>query len=106
MRFYITGHTGFKGAWLTQVLVSQGHSVSGQSLDPVDGSLFELAHLSELFEFDYRTDIRDAQATLEALTQAEPDVVVHLAAQPLVRASYDNPGETFSTNAALLRARG
>ena len=72
--------------------------MSGQSLDPVDGSLFELAHLSELFEFDHRTDIRDAQATLEALTQAEPDVVVHLAAQPLVRASYENPGETFSTN--------
>ncbi len=98
MHYYITGHTGFKGAWLTQILVSQGHSVSGQSLDPIDGSLFDLAHLGELVEFDHRIDIRDAQATQTAMTQAQPDVVIHLAAQPLVRASYEDPKETFSTN--------
>jgi len=98
MHYYITGHTGFKGAWLTQILVSQGHSVSGQSLDPIDGSLFDLAHLGELVEFDHRIDIRDAQATKTAMTQAQPDVVIHLAAQPLVRASYEDPKETFSTN--------
>jgi CDP-glucose 4,6-dehydratase len=98
MRYYITGHTGFKGAWLTQILVAQGHVVSGQSLDPVDGSLFELAGLSELLEHDHRIDIRDAAATQAALTRAKPDAVIHMAAQPLVRASYEEPQETYSTN--------
>jgi len=98
MRYYITGHTGFKGAWLTQILVAQGHAVSGQSLDPIDGSLFELAGLSELLEHDHRIDIRDAAATQAALALAKPDVVIHLAAQPLVRASYEDPQETYSTN--------
>lgn len=98
MRYYITGHTGFKGAWLTQILVGQGHSVSGQSLDPQIGSLFATANLSELIDHDNRIDIRDANATRAALLAAQPDVVIHLAAQPLVRVSYENPQETFSTN--------
>jgi len=98
VRYYITGHTGFKGAWLTQILVALGHSVSGQSLNPIKGSLFELAGLSELVEQDNRIDIRDAAATQAALIRAKPDVVIHLAAQPLVRASYEDPQETYSTN--------
>lgn len=98
MHYYITGHTGFKGAWLTQMLVAQGHTVSGQSLDPLPGSLFERAQLYDLFEHDNRVDIRDADATREGLIKAKPDVVIHMAAQPLVRASYENPRETFTTN--------
>lgn len=98
MHYFVTGHTGFKGAWLVQMLRTQGHVVSGQSLDPVAGSLFETANLAAVLEHDFRIDIRDAETTLEAITTARPDVVMHLAAQPLVRASYENPQETYSTN--------
>lgn len=80
------------------MLRERGHSVSGQSLDPLPGSLFETADLSNWLEHDFRIDIRDSDATLQAMAEAQPDVVIHLAAQPLVRASYLNPGDTFSTN--------
>ena len=76
----------------------RGHQVSGQSLDPVTGALFETAGLEAVLEHDFRVDIRDAQATREAMATASPDIVMHLAAQPLVRASYENPQETYSTN--------
>lgn len=98
MHYYITGHTGFKGSWLTQMLRERGDTVSGQSLDPLPGSLFETAGLSAGLEYDFRIDIRDSEATAMAMAKSEPDVVIHLAAQPLVRASYLNPKETFSTN--------
>lgn len=80
------------------MLVAQGHTVSGQSLDPFPGSLFERAQLADILELDNRIDIRDVDATRAALISAKPDVVIHLAAQPLVRTSYENPRETFSTN--------
>ena len=80
------------------MLNMRGHTVSGQSLDPLPGSLFETAQLSSLVEHDFRIDIRDTEATRRAILTAQPDVVVHLAAQPLVRASYQDPEETFSTN--------
>jgi CDP-glucose 4,6-dehydratase len=99
MHYYVTGHTGFKGAWLTQLLLARGHSVSGQSLDPVAGSLFETAGLDTALEQDFRVDIRDAGATRSAMATASPDIVIHLAAQPLVRASYEDPRRTFTTNA-------
>jgi CDP-glucose 4,6-dehydratase len=98
MRYYVTGHTGFKGAWLIQLLHASGHLVSGQSVDPLRGSLFERAHLHEVLQDDFRIDIRDALATRTAMISARPDVVIHLAAQPLVRTSYDDPLRTFSTN--------
>lgn len=72
--------------------------MSGQSLDPLPGSLFEKAQLSKLIEIDSRIDIRDAIATRSALVNAQPDVVIHLAAQSLVRESYANPRDTFATN--------
>jgi CDP-glucose 4,6-dehydratase len=99
MHYFVTGHTGFKGAWLIQLLKARGHEVSGQSLDPADGALFEVAGLEAALQHDFRVDIRDADATRIAVATAEPDVVIHLAAQPLVRASYDDPRGTFTTNA-------
>ena len=98
MHYLVTGHTGFKGAWLTMLLAEQGHRVSGLSLDPLAGSLYENARLGELVETDARIDIRDAQATAATIIAIAPDVVFHLAAQPLVRQSYAQPRETFETN--------
>lgn len=98
MHYLITGHTGFKGAWLTLLLKQKGHQVSGISLDPEAGALFEIAGLDKDLEHDFRLDIRDAKATARAVQQISPDVVFHLAAQPLVRESYLEPRLTFETN--------
>ena len=99
MHYLVTGHTGFKGSWLTLLLLQRGHSVSGLSIDVASGGLFERAGLAELLVNDHRVDIRDAAATATAIQSTAPDVVVHLAAQPLVRESYKDPRTTFETNA-------
>ena len=99
MHYLITGHTGFKGAWLSIWLQSQGHSVSGISLDPIPGSLYEIAGVSDLVTNDMRIDIRDFSAIKAAIISTSPDVVIHMAAQPLVRESYKDPRTTFETNA-------
>ncbi|OBK25473.1 CDP-glucose 4,6-dehydratase [Mycobacterium asiaticum] len=99
MHYLITGHTGFKGPWLALLLLSRGHRVSGLALDPPDGSLFDRARLPEQLQTDHRIDIRDAEATTAAIQDTAPDVVVHLAAQSLVRESYRNPRFTYETNA-------
>ncbi len=98
MHYLVTGHTGFKGAWLVQMLHQRGDQVSGLALDPVDGALFTGARVGELLAGDYRADIRDAGATAAAVAAAAPDVVIHLAAQPLVRESYRDPRTTWDTN--------
>jgi CDP-glucose 4,6-dehydratase len=98
MRYLVTGHTGFKGAWLALMLTRQGHTVSGLALEPAQGSLYERARISELLLHDLRVDIRDGAATLAALAAVEPEVVLHLAAQPLVRESYRDPRYTYETN--------
>lgn len=98
MHYLITGHTGFKGAWLVQVLVAAGHRVSGLALDPTTGALFDRARLHELLAHDLRVDIRDAAATASAVADVAPDVVIHLAAQALVRESYRDPRTTWETN--------
>jgi len=98
MHYLVTGHTGFKGSWLTLLLAGRGHTVSGLALDPVPDGLFERARLSDLIENDLRVDIRDAAATAQAILAVSPDVVIHMAAQPLVRESYRIPRETFETN--------
>jgi CDP-glucose 4,6-dehydratase len=98
MHYLITGHTGFKGAWLTLMLRSAGHQVSGLALDPEPGSLFEEAHLADFLEFDIRSDIRDFESLKAGFSAAQPDAVFHLAAQPLVRESYLFPRETMETN--------
>lgn len=99
MHYLVTGHTGFKGAWLALMLIERGHTVSGLALEPVAGSLYERTRLSELLRHDLRVDIRDPDATREAVAEARPDVVLHLAAQALVRESYRDPRYTYETNA-------
>jgi len=99
MHYLITGHTGFKGSWLALWLNSLGHEVSGISLDPIPNSLFDRANVSESLQNDFRIDIRNSDEVMSALSQVNPDVVFHMAAQPLVRESYADPRYTFETNA-------
>lgn len=94
----ITGHTGFKGSWLIAMLHHQGAKVSGIALDPVTGGTFEKAALHELLAHDIRLDIRDSVELKAAFQRLSPDAVIHLAAQPLVLASYEKPSETYETN--------
>jgi CDP-glucose 4,6-dehydratase len=96
MHYLITGHTGFKGAWLSVMLKSLGQQVSGVSLAPEGNSIFELSHLSEIFEQNIYQDIRTLKSS--DLPKMNVDVVIHLAAQSLVKASYNSPIETFQTN--------
>jgi len=98
MRYLITGHTGFKGAWLSLMLHREGHEVVGIALDPLPGSLYERASIAELVMEDHRIDLRDQGLFAAAVQDSAPDVVVHMAAQPLVRYSYRHPRETFETN--------
>lgn len=98
MHFLVTGHTGFKGAWLTVLLKQRGHEVSGVSLIPPEDSLFTQANLVEFMKFDVRCDIRDSEKLQVEFEKINPDIVLHLAAQSLVRKSYQNPMETFETN--------
>ncbi len=98
MHFLITGHTGFKGSWLSLMLHMQGHTVSGLSLDPLRYSLFNQADLMKIFKNDLRIDIRDISTVKREIKHIEPDVIIHLAAQPLVRESYRIPVETFEIN--------
>lgn len=98
MHYLITGHTGFKGAWLTLMLLQQGHKVSGFALDPEPGSLFETAIEPGELENDFRGDIRNQELVLDSFSSVDADVLIHLAAQPLVRRSYRDPRETFETN--------
>jgi CDP-glucose 4,6-dehydratase len=94
----ITGHTGFKGGWLTIWLNRMGCKVTGLSLTPAtQPALFELANISGLCE-NYFCDIRDAHKLTSVFDQVRPEIVFHLAAQALVRESYKDPLETFSTN--------
>lgn len=95
----VTGHTGFKGSWLTLLLANTGAEVSGLALDPpTDPSLFDLAQVGAVMANDFRGDIRDCGLLEQALEQSNPDVVIHLAAQPLVRAAYADPFGTFEVN--------
>jgi CDP-glucose 4,6-dehydratase len=94
----VTGHTGFKGSWLSAWLSHLGAHVTGIALDvPTEPSHFEAANLSLLMR-DVRVDIRDGDALATALKEAKPDFVFHLAAQPLVRRAYADPVETWQTN--------
>lgn len=107
-RVLVTGHTGFKGAWLARWLQLLGAQVSGLALAPAyQPNLFELAKLDE--ELDSRVgDVRNLDFVQRVVSEVNPEVVFHLAAQPLVRRSYREPLETFSTNvmgtASLLEA--
>lgn len=94
----VTGHTGFKGAWLSLWLDALGARVTGLSdAVPTEPSLFELARVQSTVQ-DARVDVRDPVAVGEAVLEAAPDVVLHLAAQPLVRRSFVAPAETYAVN--------
>lgn len=97
-RVFITGHTGFKGSWLTLWLVAMGAKVKGYALlPPTTPSLFETIQLED--DIDHQIgDVRDLSLLRESLQSFEPEIVIHMAAQPLVRYSYDAPVETYSTN--------
>jgi CDP-glucose 4,6-dehydratase len=95
----LTGHTGFKGGWLAAWLHEMGARVHGYALEP-DGSpaLFDVARVDRSLASDVRADVRDAARLVAAFEAARPAVVFHLAAQPIVRASYADPLGTFATN--------
>jgi CDP-glucose 4,6-dehydratase len=96
---FVTGHTGFKGSWLSMWLLSLGAKVHGYSLTPQPHEkLFDQLNLGARLESDNRHDIRDAESLQKALYRCEPDFVFHLAAQPLVRLSYERPRDTFEVN--------
>jgi len=97
-RVFLTGHTGFKGSWLALWLQSLGARVTGFSdAVPTEPSLFELARVGEGME-SVSGDVRDAEAVAAALAACRPEVVIHMAAQPMVRRSFLEPRATYETN--------
>jgi len=95
----LTGHTGFKGSWLSEWLLSLGAKVHGIALNPqVDQPLFDMLSLTNRLESDSRFDIRDLDTLVWEIKKIKPTFIFHLAAQALVRLSYTTPVETFSTN--------
>ena len=97
-RVFLTGHTGFKGGWLSLWLQQLGAEVTGYALEaPTTPSLFEVASVARGM-VSIIGDVRDGEALKRAMAQARPEIVIHMAAQPLVRYSYVNPVETYATN--------
>jgi len=97
-RVFLTGHTGFKGSWLSLWLVSLGVNVKGYALSPpTSPSLFNEAKVDSIIDSQIG-DIRDQDALHESMTEFNPDILIHMAAQPLVRYSYDAPIETYEVN--------
>ncbi len=96
---FLTGHTGFKGGWLSIWLEQLGARVHGYSLQPpTEPSLFEAAGVEDVLASHTIGDVRDRDALSSAMASAEPQLIFHMAAQPLVRYSYSEPVETYSTN--------
>jgi len=97
-KVFLTGHTGFKGSWLSVWLEGLGADVTGFALaPPTSPSLFELAGLSKRMR-SVLGDVRDLRAIEKALAESSPEIVIHMAAQPLVRLSYEDPLLTYATN--------
>jgi CDP-glucose 4,6-dehydratase len=98
-RVLVTGHTGFKGSWLALWLHDLGAKVAGYALDPYsEKDNFVLSHVGAKIAADVRADIRDRKTLHDVFTKHRPEVVFHLAAQPLVRLSYERPVETYEVN--------
>lgn len=98
-RVFLTGHTGFKGGWLSLWLASMGAKVAGYALAPnTTPNYFEVAEVQGDLEQSHIADIRDLEKLQKAMADARPEIVIHMAAQPLVRYSYANPVETYATN--------
>jgi CDP-glucose 4,6-dehydratase len=97
-RVFLTGHTGFKGSWLSLWLVSLGAKVKGYALNPpTSPSLFNEAKIDLILK-SHIADIRDQDTLYESMTSFNPDILIHMAAQPLVKYSYDKPIETYEVN--------
>lgn len=97
-KVFVTGHTGFKGSWLCKMLANAGAEVTGYSLNPpTEPSLFEIVDIEQDIH-SVIGDIRDYQRLKKAFDEAQPEIVLHLAAQPIVRDSYKNPVYTYETN--------
>lgn len=97
-KVFITGHTGFKGSWLCRMLVNAGADITGYSLEaPTEPSLFKIAHIENDIN-SVTGDIRDYDSLKKAFDEAQPEIVFHLAAQPIVRDSYKVPAYTYETN--------
>jgi len=97
-RVFLTGHSGFKGSWLSLWLQNMGATVKGYALEPdTHPSLFQVAGVAAGMESEIG-DIRDLEALGDSIGRFQPDTVIHMAAQPLVRLSYDQPVETYAMN--------
>ena len=97
-KVFVTGHTGFKGSWLSLWLTHMGAEVKGFSLKPpTTPSLFEVANVANGIDSEIG-DIRDRDSIYKSIVEFNPEVLIHMAAQPLVRLSYDEPVETYATN--------
>lgn len=97
-KVFVTGHTGFKGSWLCKILIMAGADVMGYSLEaPTDPNLFSLLKLEKKIK-SVKGDIRDLKKLSESLESFRPEIVIHLAAQPIVRESYKDPVYTYETN--------
>jgi CDP-glucose 4,6-dehydratase len=97
-KVFVTGHTGFKGSWLCALLDMLGADATGYALDPpTDPAMFTLAGLERLIR-SVHGDVRDLPRLADAVRAARPEVVIHMAAQPIVRESYKRPAETYETN--------
>jgi len=94
----ITGHTGFKGSWLTKILLDAGASVIGYSLEPEEESLFNLLELDKKIYKHIIADVRSLTTLMMTFERERPEIVFHLAAQPIVRTSYEDPVYTYETN--------
>lgn len=96
-KIFITGHTGFKGAWLTKILLTAGADVTGYALLPPKESLFNICAFKRKINNNIG-DIRDYKKLKKVFDRARPEIVIHMAAQPLVIESYNNPAYTYETN--------
>lgn len=97
-KVFITGHTGFKGSWMCQTLLNMGAEVTGYALDaPTCPSMFDIIGLGKEMN-SLKGDIRDGESLVKAVEKGRPEIIIHMAAQPLVRESYRNPAYTYATN--------